>query len=84
MLSCNQWKQQLQRDLRTGWQKKTDHGCGAISIAAALGSASFVLGCRVAGSANPAVTNSIGIGLLLSLAIGVWGIFALLLWGMPE
>ena len=56
---------------------------GAVCIAAALGSASFVLGCRVAGSGNLAGTNGIGIGLLLSMAAGVWGIFALLLWGMP-
>ncbi|HXH51518.1 MAG TPA: hypothetical protein VNM47_19435 [Terriglobia bacterium] len=57
---------------------------GAVSIAAALGSASFVLGCRVAGSVNLAGAKGVGIGLLLSIAVGIWGIFALLLWGMPK
>jgi hypothetical protein len=56
---------------------------GAISIAVALGSASFVFGCRVAGSGSPLGPNNIGIGLLFSIAIAVWGIFALLLWAMP-
>jgi hypothetical protein len=56
---------------------------GAVSIAAALGSASFVIGCRVAGSGSLPGANGIGTGLLFSIAIAVWGIFALLLWGMP-
>ena len=57
---------------------------GAICIAAALGSASFIIGCRVTGSWNASAENGIGIELLLSIAIGVWGIFALLLWAMPK
>jgi len=56
---------------------------GATCIAIALGSASFVIGCRVEESGNLAVTNNIGIGLMFSIAAGVWGIFALVLWGMP-
>ena len=55
---------------------------GAISIAIALGSAAFIIGYRVAGSGNLVVMNSTGIGPLFSIAIAVWGIFALLLWGM--
>ena len=57
---------------------------GAICIAGALGSASFIIGCRVTGSWNASAANSIGIGLLFSIAVGVWGIFALLLWAMPK
>ena len=57
---------------------------GAICIAAAMGSASFIIGCRVTGSWNASAANGIGIGLLLSIAVGVWGIFALVLWGMPK
>ena len=56
---------------------------GAVCIAAAMGSASFVIGYRVTGSRSPSAANGMGIGLLLSIAVGVWGIFALLLWGMP-
>jgi hypothetical protein len=57
---------------------------GAVSIAVALGSAAFIIGCRVTGSWNASAANGIGIGLLLSIAVGVWGIFALLLWAMPK
>ena len=56
---------------------------GAMSIATALGSVSFVVGYRVTGSWNPSAVDGIGIGLLLSIAVGIWGIFGLLLWAMP-
>jgi hypothetical protein len=56
---------------------------GTACIAGALGSASFVFVCRVAASRNLSGANGIGMALLLSIAVGVWGIFALLLWGMP-
>ena len=70
---------------RTGWlAKRFITAVGAISIAIALGSASFVVGYRAEEFGNLAVTNNIGIGLLLSIAVGVWGIFALLLWATPK
>jgi hypothetical protein len=50
---------------------------GAICSAAGLGSASFVIGHGIASSGNFAHAKNVGIGLLLSIAIGVWGIFAL-------
>ena len=56
---------------------------GAVCIAAAMGSSSFVFGCRIADSGNLARANGVVVGLMLSIAVGAWGIFALLLWGLP-
>ena len=55
-------------------------GIGAICTAAALGFASFVIGHDIAGSGNVADKKNVGIGLLLSIAAAVWGIFALQIW----
>ena len=55
-------------------------GIGAICSAAGLGCASFVIGHDIASSGNIAGTKNVGIGLLLSIAVAAWGIFALQLW----
>ena len=50
---------------------------GAICSAAGLGFASFNIGYRIAGSGNFADSKNVETGLLLSIAVAVWGIFAL-------
>lgn len=56
---------------------------GAPSLAIGIDSASFAFGCRIAGGGVPTGGGGVEIGLLLSIAVGVWGIFALLLRGKP-
>lgn len=56
-------------------------GIGAICSAAGLGFASFVIGHGIAGSGNIADMKNVGIGLLLSITVAVWGIFAVQIWG---
>jgi hypothetical protein len=53
---------------------------GAICSAAGLGFASFVIGHGMASSGNCADPMNVGTGLLLSIAVAAWGIFALQLW----
>jgi hypothetical protein len=53
---------------------------GAICSAAGLGFASFTIGHDIASSGNFADEKNIGTGLLLSIAVAAWGIFALQLW----
>jgi hypothetical protein len=53
---------------------------GAFCSAAGLGFASFDIGHGIASSANLTDAKDIGIGLLLSIAVAAWGIFALQLW----
>ena len=55
-------------------------GIGAICSAAALGSASFNIGYGIASSGNLADAKNVETGLLLSIAVAAWGIFALQLW----
>lgn len=55
-------------------------GLGAVCSAAGLGCASFAVGHDIANSGNIADVRNVGIGLLLSIAVAVWGIFALQLW----
>ncbi len=52
-------------------------------IAAGLGFASFNIGYGVAGSRNSADAEHVGTGLLLSIAVAAWGIFALQLGRRP-
>ena len=59
-------------------------GLGAICNSAGLGCASFIIGHDMARSGNFADAKNIETGLLLSIAVGVWGIFALLLWRKPR
>jgi len=56
---------------------------GAICSAAGLGCASFIIGHDIASSGNLADEKNVGTGLLLSIAVAVWGIFALQLWRKP-
>ena len=56
---------------------------GAVCCAAGLGCAAFNIGFGIAGSRNPAAAKDVGMGLLLSMAVGVWGIFALQLRRRP-
>jgi hypothetical protein len=56
---------------------------GAICSAVGLGSASFTIGHGIARSGNFAHAKNVGIELLLSIAVGVWGIFALQLRRRP-
>ena len=58
-------------------------GVGAICSAAGLGCAAFIIGHDIASSRNFADKKNVGIGLLLSIAVAVWGIFALQLWRKP-
>jgi hypothetical protein len=53
---------------------------GAICSAAGLGFASFIIGHDIASSGNFADTKNVGAGLLLSIAVAVWGLFALQIW----
>jgi len=53
---------------------------GAICSAAGLGFASFNIGYGIASSGNLADAKNVETGLLLSIAVAVWGIFALQLW----
>jgi len=55
-------------------------GIGATCSAAGLGCASFAVGHDIASSGNFAGTKNVGAGLLLSIAVAVWGIFALQIW----
>ena len=55
-------------------------GIGAVCSASGLGFASFAIGHDIAGSGNIADVKKVGIGLLLSIAVAAWGIFALQLW----
>jgi hypothetical protein len=56
---------------------------GAVCCAAGLGSASFDIGHGIACRASLTDAKDIGIGLLFSIAVAVWGIFALQLWRRP-
>jgi hypothetical protein len=56
---------------------------GATCSAAGLGCASFNIGYGIASSGNFANTNNVETGLLLSIAVAVWSIFALLIWRRP-
>ncbi len=56
---------------------------GPMCIAAGLGFASFNIGYGVARSRNFADAKNVGIGLLMSIAVAVWGIFALQLGRRP-
>ena len=58
-------------------------GIGAICSAAGLGFVSFAVGHAIARSANVAGAKDVETGLLLSIAVAVWGIFALQLWRKP-
>ena len=58
-------------------------GVGAICSAAGLGCASFVIGHDIGSSGNLADARNIENGLLLSIAVAAWGIFALQLWRKP-
>jgi hypothetical protein len=53
---------------------------GATCSAAGLGFASFNIGYGIAGSGNFADSKNVETGLLLSIAVAAWGIFALQLW----
>jgi hypothetical protein len=53
---------------------------GAICITAALGSASFDIGYRIVRSGNSADPKNVWTGLLFSITVAMWGIFALQLW----
>lgn len=53
---------------------------GAICSAAGLGCASFNIGYGIASSGNFADSKNVETGLLLSIAVATWGIFALELW----
>ncbi len=53
---------------------------GAICIAAGLGCASFNTGYGIASSGDFADSKNVETGLLLSIAVAAWGIFALQLW----
>jgi hypothetical protein len=55
-------------------------GIGAICSAAGLGFASFIIGDGIPSSGNFADSKNVGTGLLLSIAVAAWGIFALQLW----
>ena len=57
---------------------------GAICNAAGLGCASFIIGHDIASSGSFADAQNVGTGLLLSMAVAVWGIFALQLWRKPR
>ena len=56
---------------------------GAISIAGGLGFATFNFGYGIARPWNFADAKNVATGLLLSIAVAVWGIFALQLWRKP-
>ncbi len=56
---------------------------GAVCCAAGLGCAAFNIGFGIAGSRNPAAAKDVGTGLMLSIAVGLWGIFALQLRQRP-
>jgi hypothetical protein len=56
---------------------------GAICSAAGLGCASFDIGYGIASSGNLADAKNVETGLLLSIAVAAWGIFALQLWRKP-
>jgi hypothetical protein len=56
---------------------------GAICSAAGLGCASFNIGYGIASSGNFADAKMVDTGLLLSIAVAAWGIFALQLWRKP-
>ena len=58
-------------------------GIGAICSAAGLGFVSFAVGYDIARSGNLAGAKNVETGLLLSIAVAVWGIFALQLWRKP-
>jgi len=53
---------------------------GATCSAAGLGCASFNIGHGIASSGNFADSKNVETGLLLSIAVAAWGIFALQLW----
>jgi hypothetical protein len=53
---------------------------GATCSAAGLGCASFNIGYGIASSRNFADAKKVETGLLLSIAVAAWGIFALQLW----
>ena len=55
-------------------------GIGAICGAAGLGCASFAIGHDIASCGSFADMKDVRTGLLLSIAVAVWGIFALQLW----
>ena len=63
--------------------RKAIMGIGAICSAAGLGCASFDIGYSMANSGNFAGSNNVETGLLLSIAVAAWGIFALQLWRKP-
>jgi hypothetical protein len=56
---------------------------GATCSAAGLGFASFNIGYGIASSGNLADAKSVETGLLLSIAVAAWGIFALQLRRKP-
>jgi hypothetical protein len=56
---------------------------GAICSAAVLGCASFNIGYGIASSGNLADAKNVETGLLLSISVAAWGIFALQLWRKP-
>jgi hypothetical protein len=55
-------------------------GIGALCSAAGIGCASFAIGHDITSSESFADGKNVGIGLLLSIAVAVWGSFALQLW----
>ena len=55
-------------------------GIGAICSAAGIGFASFIIGDGILSSGNFADTKNVETGLLLSIAVASWGIFALQIW----
>jgi hypothetical protein len=58
-------------------------GIGAICSAAGLGFASFIIGDRINSCGNFVDSKNVETGLLLSIAIAAWGIFALQIWRKP-
>jgi len=56
---------------------------GAACSAASLGIVSFAAGYGLAGSGSAAGTRDVRAGLLLSIAVAVWSIFALQIWRRP-
>jgi len=58
-------------------------GIGAVCSAVSLGVVSFAAGYGLAGSGSTAGARHAGTGLLLSIAVAVWGIFVLQIWRRP-
>jgi hypothetical protein len=57
---------------------------GAICSAAGLGFVAFMVGHGIPSSGNFADAKNIETGLLLSIAVAAWGIFALQMWRKSE